>query len=122
MAHAGHIIAKRERPAADALEPIVDTPDLLLVNADLPSIPFDKIKAHGAPEQIAERDAAGSAEECCEYGRYQMQLVAKNQNANESQQEFIGHGKAYDAKHQQGENSHIGVLHDPLQNEMPNHF
>ena len=113
VAHARHKISEREPPVAHAREPGVRLLYVIFGNPQVPAVAMDQSQAEGAPQRVAQRDAAQTAGQRRPVRQRQLQPAVKHQVAAERQQRFVRHGQPDDSQHQHAEDGGIPVLRDP---------
>src|SRR5437870_331712 len=107
MPHAWNEVPERERPLADALEPMLERVHSLLQMA------LQIMIAGVAPDQVAEADAQHIPRTRADQRGNQAQLALPHERAGDRQQRFIGNRKADDAKSEQAKERDRPVVRYP---------
>src|ERR1700687_1508980 len=98
MALSGNEVTDHEGPVSDAIEPIVNTPNVAIPYVQPAAYArVEKLPADGAAGEGAAGDAGHASGQGAGEGGKQPQMALENEEAAAGEQELVGHGKSDDA-------------------------
>src|SRR4051812_7853079 len=107
-------ISHQQCPSAAPLKPCVNTREPRRSQVENPAVLHKDVSVEDSAERVADRDAAGAAEKRCQKSGDEGEGVFEDEIAGESEKPFIGYRQSGNPENEQGENSRVSVLRDPL--------